>query len=519
MGIRKNIVRTKRTFGALLLCACLFGGMNGMAAAEENTFVYGTTGYSEEMGNAGLNPHDNYSGWSCLRYGVGETLFRYNESMEIEPWLAASYEYEADDRVRITLKEGIRFSSGRIMDAQAVKECLEHLITEHDRAPGDLKIEKIEADGMDVIIYTTEPCPILINYLGDPYSAIIDMEYGIQGEGGYANVSGTGPYIAEEVSPTEITLYKNENYWGNEVKTDRVIIKSFSDGSALTAALQTGAVQGTYGLQYDNYALFENAEYTIQTVATSRCFFGQFNMESEIIQDINVRKAIEMGIDKAGFCTVIMQGNGTPAAGAFPDNLSYGNSAVTSVSYDPEMAKELLAEAGWVDTDGDGYVDKDGERLSINWLTYPSRLELPKLAEYAQATLKEIGIEVNVNNTADHLSYASAGEFDLYVSSLTTAPTGDPEYFFNSTVTQTAAKNYGKYQNPEVDTIISELRSTFDTEKRSELAVQAQQIILDDGAYFFVSHLNMGVVTKANVSGIVVHPCDYYIITENLQID
>lgn len=116
------------------------------------------------------------------------------------------------------------------------------------------------------------------------------MEYGIQGEGGSANVAGTGPYIAENVTPTQIDLVKNENYWGGEVKVDKVTVKSFSDGSALTAALQTGDIQGTYGLQYDNYPLFENnADYTINSCATSRCFFGQFNMDSEIMQDQNVR--------------------------------------------------------------------------------------------------------------------------------------------------------------------------------------------------------------------------------------
>ena len=209
------------------------------------------------------------------------------------------------------------------------------------------------------------------------------MQAGIQGEGGNANVSGTGPYIAEEVTPTQITLVKNENYWGGEVKTDHVIVKTFSDGSALTAALQTGDIQGTYGLQYDNYVLFDgNPEYTIQSCATSRCFFVQFNMESPLMQDEKVRRAIEMGIDKEGFCTVIMQDRGIPAVGAFPSSFSYGNEAVTAPSYDPEGAKALLEEAGWTDTDGDGYVDKDGQKLTVNWLTYPTRLEQPKLAEY-----------------------------------------------------------------------------------------------------------------------------------------
>lgn len=509
----------KKFIAAVLAGAVMISGLSvSVMADKEKTFVYGTTGYSEEMGDAGLNPHDNYSGWSALRYGVGETLFKYNDNMEVEPWLATDYEFVDDTTVKITLRDGVKFSSGRTMDAQAVKECLENLVKVHDRAPSDMKIDYIDADGLTLTIYTTEPCPAIINYLGDPYGAIIDMEYGVQGDGGNANVAGTGPYIAEKVTPTQIDLVKNENYWGGDVKVDKVTVKSFSDGSALTAALQTGDIQGTYGLQYDNYALFDgNPEYTINSCATSRCFFGQFNFESEIMQDQNIRKAIEMGIDKEGFCSVIMEGRGLPAKAAFPDSFSYGNEAVETVSYDPEGAKKLLEESGWKDTDGDGYADKDGQKLTIDWLTYPTRLEQPKLAEYAQATLKEIGIDVVVNNTSDHMTYAADGNFDVYVSSTTTAPTGDPEYFFTSTVV--GPKNYGKYENKEVTALTEKLHQAFEPEERAKLATELQQKILDDDGFFFVSHLNMGIVTKSNVKGMAAHPCDYYEITADLDVE
>ena len=96
--------------------------------------------------------------------------------MEVEPWLATDYEFTDDNTVKITLRDGVKFSSGRTMDGEAVKECLEDLIANHDRAPYDMKIDKIEADGMTVTIHTSEPCPALINYLGDPYGAIIDID-------------------------------------------------------------------------------------------------------------------------------------------------------------------------------------------------------------------------------------------------------------------------------------------------------------------------------------------------------
>lgn len=165
-----------------------------------------------------------------------------------------------------------------------------------------------------------------------------------------------------------------------------------------------------------------------------------------------------------------------------------------------------------------GYVDRDGQNLTLRWLTYPTRLEQPKLAEYAQATLKEIGIAVDVNNTADHRTYAQNGDFDLYVSSVTTAPTGDPEYFFTSTVVSDAAKNYGHYSNEKLDALIDTLHGTFDTEERGMPGCGSQQTIWMTVPFCFVSHLNMGIVTSSSVTGMEAHPCDYYEITAELDV-
>ena len=81
---------------AAVICAVL---PTAVFAEEEKTFVYGTTGYGVEMGDEGLNPHNSYSGWSAIRYGVGETLFKYNDNMELEPWLATDYTYVDDQTV------------------------------------------------------------------------------------------------------------------------------------------------------------------------------------------------------------------------------------------------------------------------------------------------------------------------------------------------------------------------------------------------------------------------------------
>ena len=146
--------------------------------SAKKTLTIGDTTFNPENAEPDVNPHNDYAGWACIRYGIGETLVHYSDTMEIEPWLAKSWENKDDLTWIIELQEGVRFSSGREMDAEAVKECLEHLIEVHDRAPGDLMIDTMEADGQTLTIKTKEPRPALLNYLGDPYGCIIDVEAG-----------------------------------------------------------------------------------------------------------------------------------------------------------------------------------------------------------------------------------------------------------------------------------------------------------------------------------------------------
>lgn len=514
---------------SLLMVGCIFTSIlvgcgsneeknsGDKTASNEKVFHYGTTAYGPEMGNAGLNPHDNYSGWSTVRYGVGETLFKFNESMELEPWLATGYEKIDDYTIKINLRDDVNFSSGRKMDGEAVKECLENLIAVHDRAPSDLDISNISAEGQSITITSNEKVVDLLNYLSDPYGAIIDMEYGVTED---RNVAGTGPFIAEKISDSEIELVKNDNYWGGEVKTDRVIVKTITDGDTLTMALQSGEIDATQGLPYASLELFNNnSDYKISSTDTSRTFFGAINYKNENLQDINVRKAIAMAIDKKGFTTVLLNGNGTPAVGAFPESFSFGDNNVTAPEYNLEEAKKLLSEAGWQDTNGDGYVDKDGKNLTIRWLTYPGRQELPLLAESVQASLKDVGIDVKVNSTANHLDYIKSGEWDIYASAFVTAPTGDPAYFFTTHTLKDSAKNRGNYYNEELEKLYAEMSDTFDTDERSELAIKMQQIILDDCAFIFASHLKMSFVMKSNISGFEAHPSDYYEITADLSVE
>ena len=504
---------------ATLLMSVSIGTTHTVCAApaeDVKTMVIGDTTFNPENAEPDVNPHNDYAGWACIRYGIGETLFKLSDEMELTPWLAKEWENIDPLTWRITLQDGVKFSSGRDMDAEAVKQCLEHLVTEHDRAPGDLMLESMETDGQVLTIRTSQQRPALLNYLCDPYGCVIDVDAGFE-EG---IVSGTGPYIATDcVSGDHLTLVKNEDYWNGTPCLDELTIRTISDGDTLAMALQAGEIDAAYGMAYESYPLFMNDQFQFSQIATSRAFFCWMNFESPITSDPAVRKAIAMGIDKEGFVDVLLDGNGYPGNGAFPEGYAFGGDKVTTETFDIEGAKQVLEDAGWIDVDGDGIREKDGMRLEIKWLTYPSRQELPLLAEAAQATLGQIGIAVDVNCTADHNSIITDMDaWDVYASANVNASIGDPEYFFTSFTLDSSSKNKGHYHSDRIEELEKEMAVEFDPEKRAELAVLMQQEILDDNAWVFCSFLKMSMISKANVSGYVSHPTDYYRVTAELDI-
>ena len=519
--------KSKRIIALLLSLAmtlCLFAGCNKKEAdkaSSEKTFVFGDTTFNAENEEATANPHDTYCGWACIRYGIGETLFKFNDKMELEPWLATdAHIVDGTDNLvwEIILRDGVKFSSGRVMDGAAVQECFQDLIDNHERAAGDLSIVEMANDGQKLWIRTAEPKPTLINYLCDPYGCVIDVQAGVSEDG---IPVGTGPYVGKElVTDDHLDLVKNPDYWNGTVNIDKITVRTISDGDTLALALQKGDIDAAYGMAYASYPTFTNDDYQFSSTATSRSFYCQMNYASPVIGDPAVRKAIAMGINKEGFVNTLLDGYGYTATGAFPDTFSYGGNNLTTEKYDAAAAKQLLEEAGWVDTNGDGIREKNGQNLTIRWVTYPSRQELPLLAESAQQTLREIGIDVQINSTADHNTIvADKTQWDVYAAAFVTCGIGDPMYFFTTHCLDDSSKNRGGYHNDQLQVLAEQMNNTFDTNARGDLAVQMQQTILDDNAFVFCSFLRMSMISKSNVKGLTAHACDYYELTAELDIE
>ena len=477
-----------------------------------------TTGF---FGAESLDVAYNWDGWIMSIYGISENLYRLDENIEPQPWIAESVETPDENTWVFTIRDGVTFSNGKTVDAKAVKACFERTYEKNERADSTLKIKSMEADGMKFTIVTPEPNPTLLNDLCDPLLGIYDATEEPDEELG---VSCTGPYVATSFTAmTDVKMRANENYWGGAPKADTVELKIIDDQDALDMALANGEIDLIAQETANGASKFtDTSKYTTDTVTTTRANFLSFNLKTEGLDDLAVRQAINYCIDREGYADVVYQGFATPCYGIYPDNLAFGGTDglnLTVDSYDADKAKEILADAGYQDTDGDGILDKDGVNLSFKVLTYSYNDNCIQLADMLQAELSQIGIELSIE-TQDVLDDPLAsGDFDLAILNYAMAPIGTPSYFINMLFTTGASNNYGGYSNEKVDALAAEIGTTSDNDKVVSLTRELEQQVLDDMPFAFVADQQLIFVYCNKVKGVQINPTEYYLVTNTLSVE
>ena len=477
-----------------------------------------TTGF---FGAESLDVAYNWDGWIMSIYGISENLYRLDENIEPQPWIAESVETPDENTWVFTIRDGVTISNGKTVDAKAVKACFERTYEKNERADSTLKIKSMEADGMKFTIVTPEPNPTLLNDLCDPLLGIYDATEEPDEELG---VSCTGPYVATSFTAmTDVKMRANENYWGGAPKADTVELKIIDDQDALDMALANGEIDLIAQETANGASKFtDTSKYTTDTVTTTRANFLSFNLKTEGLDDLAVRQAINYCIDREGYADVVYQGFATPCYGIYPDNLAFGGTDglnLTVDSYDADKAKEILADAGYQDTDGDGILDKDGVNLSFKVLTYSYNDNCIQLADMLQAELSQIGIELSIE-TQDVLDDPLAsGDFDLAILNYAMAPIGTPSYFINMLFTTGASNNYGGYSNEKVDALAAEIGTTSDNDKVVSLTRELEQQVLDDMPFAFVADQQLIFVYSNKVKGVQINPTEYYLVTNTLSVE
>lgn len=509
---------------ALVLCLTACGGGGGQAPANGESkdkagdLTVGVTSFADT-----LEPTEQYFSWVITRYGVGETLVKFNEEGEVIPGLAKSWSVSDDQKTwTFDLEEGVKFSNGKAMDGQAVKASIERTFELSDRAKEFFDYEKIEADGNKLMITTKEPVAMLSGSLADPLFLIVDASANTEEFASKGPIC-TGPYKVESFSPAQETVVvANENYRG-QVPLNKVTFRCIEDQATRSMALQSGEIQVAYNLKTENLADFQGHEnietQELDSLRTTMAFMN----ENGPLKDKALRQAFIRGLDRKTYTESLLGGGASPGKTVIPPTLDFGFDKIKDENaYNPESAKEILKQAGYVDKDGDGFVEnKDGSKLELNFVIYTSREELGIYAQAAQTSLKEIGLKVNLETVSYEtlLDRRDAGQYDLLIWNVLVANTGDPEKYLRENFYSSSKSNTMAYKNEKVDQDLDELVKTFDDEKRKDLVMEIQDEIMKDAGVAVFGYEKTLLFYDKSVQGLELFPMDYYWLTDQVSLE
>lgn len=488
------------------------------------TMTFGIQNY----GGGGIDPAKEINcAWNVSRYGVGECLFMFDNSMNVVNTLCDTYTVNDEHTEwEFHIREGVKFSDGCDLTPTAVKASFERLFEagpNGSSAPQKFLEAEAEITADDAVgtvtIKTTKPYVDLTRNLAYPVMVILDTEHTTDYD--HASI-GTGPYVATNFrEDVGYTMVANPYYWGGEVPFASIELLYMGDASAKAMALQSGQLDLAENVTNINDLrnLQADPEFTVTIASGVRTGLAHMNVsEGKLLSNKTLREAVLMALDDETMCSITVGGLYTSGFSVLPSNLDYGYENLTDpYGFDVDAATKLLDDAGIVDTNGDGIRELDGQEVMLHYVTYDNRC-LKDFAEAIQQQLAAIGIGVDLElgDSARQWDSYQSGDFDLNGSNWTTVGTGDPTEYLAAWCS-TSGADYCGYKNEEYDALYDELATTFDTDARRDIIQRMQQILIDDAVVVVHGYYNSSMISRnATIGGAAIHTADYYWITTEI---
>jgi peptide/nickel transport system substrate-binding protein len=309
------------------------------------------------------------------------------------------------------------------------------------------------------------------------------------------NASGTGPWKMSSFTPRErLELAKNENYWDKArvPKVDKMLLLPMPEASARTAALLSGQVDWIEAPSPDAVAEIKQRGFLIKTNEEPHVWPWQFSrVEGSPWNDIRVRKAANLCVDREGLKDGLLAGLMVPATGTFEPGHPWRGKPTFEIKYDKPVAQKLMQEAGY----------GPNKKLTVKIQTSASgsgqMLPLP-MNEYLQQALAECYFDVQLDviewNTlftnwrrgvkdpsanganATNVTYAAMDPFFALVR------------FLQSSMAPPVSNNWGYINNPKFDELVTKARQTFDPAARDQALAELHAASVDDAAFLYVAH-------------------------------
>jgi peptide/nickel transport system substrate-binding protein len=444
---------------------------------------------------------------------IWSTLTKYEPgTMRTVPDLATAWDVAPDGLSwTFKLRQNVNWHDGQPFTAADVKFTLENLVN-----PGVTALFRSNLSGLKDV-QMLDPYAVKLN-LSKPFASLpIQLGYNIVMapkhllEGQDLNTLtdyiqkpiGTGPFkIKEIVKGSFISMEAFADYYDGRPNLDGIVYKIIPEINTQVAQLRTGELDLAVIEPANKETLKNQQNLAFFTVEQPNTFYFPLNNAREPFNDVRVRRALAMGCNRQLMVERILNGEAPLAAGAY--GTAYGefqNKDLKPYPYDPERARQLLAEAGWT-PGSDGILEKNGKKMSFGFMVDKGSPVREQMALAVQQDWKKLGIETKLEveefNVYLKRGNSRPGDYDARTGWRITAP--DPDKTAEYT-TEGAFNNY-MYSNPEVDRLMAEGRASADPQKRQKIYYDLQKLIYDDVPIIWVNYGTEIVALNKAINGL-----------------
>ncbi|OII42501.1 ABC transporter substrate-binding protein [Plantibacter sp. MMLR14_011] len=478
----------KRTIGlvalsvaaAVALAGCAGGG-GSSATGDDATIAVGSLYEPQNLSNTGGGGQGVTEAFTGNVY---EGLYRLTDDGEVEPVLAADSTVSDDGLTyTFTLKDGVTFHSGDPLTSADVKSSIEAVTAEDSQSARKSSFAVISdiatPDDKTVVITLSERSISFIynlSYVWIVNDAAKDLK---------TTEDGTGPYtLGDWKRGSTLSLERWDDYWGEPAKNAEVVFTYFTDATALSNALVTKQIDIITSVQSpDQLSQFtDNADYVVSDGDSTTKELLAFNDRVAPFDQALVRKAVYSAIDTKKLLSSIWGDYGTLIGSMVPPTDPWYEDLTQVNPYDPELAKQQLAEAGFA----------DGFTFTLDTPSYDPH---PAVAEFLQSELAKVGITVEINTiSADEWYSKVFKERDFqatlqeHVNDRDVVWYGNPDFYWG-------------YDNPEVTQWVSEAEQATTTEEQTAKLKLVNEQIAEDAASVWLYLYPQIVVAASDVSG------------------
>jgi peptide/nickel transport system substrate-binding protein len=433
---------------------------------------------------------------------IFNSLLKYDQNLDLTGELAENWEISSDQKtITFTLKPNLKWADGKPLTSDDVLFTWQLITNPNTHSPyaSDYQLVK-KAETPDKktfrVTYDQAYAPAL-----DSWSGLqILPKHILQGQDLHTTSFARKPigssyYKLDEWEHGEsITLSKNSSSVLGQANIDKLVTRIIPDNSAQFLELMADNID-TMGLDPIKYSriipsrpeLKKNLN-LYKELGNSYTYMG-FNLKHKPFNDIRVRKAINYAIDKQEIIDGVYLGLGINIASPYKPGTRWSNPDLTPYPYNPEKAKALLKEAGFVDSNGDGILERDGKPFAFEIITNQNK-EREKSAVLIQRRLKEIGIDVKIRaiEWASFISrFIKTGDFDVVVLGWGLGLDPDQYSIWHSSQQEPGQFNFIGYNNPTVDKLLEQGRTELDPNKRQKIYHEFAKVLLEDSPIVYLS--------------------------------